>query len=173
MTKDKQDREKEREYGRKNMRRRRELYPERVKEIDKKAQAKYQLKKQAKAPADASNLRKVRAGPVASVRKGVSSDYLRCRSHTARARASGSSGRFNENEWRELCRRHDNKCACCGEHKPLTADHVISLATGGTNTIDNIQPLCRSCNSRKGASTIDYRNGSLRDQPKQMSLFEE
>jgi 5-methylcytosine-specific restriction endonuclease McrA len=28
-------------------------------------------------------------------------------------------------------------------------DHVVALARGGSNTRDNIQILCRSCNSAK------------------------
>lgn len=36
-------------------------------------------------------------------------------------------------------------------------DHVVPVLFGGSNDISNIQPLCRSCNSSKGASTVDYR----------------
>src|SRR5438552_3960763 len=33
----------------------------------------------------------------------------------------------------------------------LTIDHVHPLSLGGTNEDGNLQTLCRSCNSRKGA----------------------
>jgi uncharacterized protein YdaU (DUF1376 family) len=36
-------------------------------------------------------------------------------------------------------------------------DHVISLRDGGSDAIENLQPLCKQCNSSKGASNIDYR----------------
>lgn len=33
----------------------------------------------------------------------------------------------------------------------LTADHIVPLSRGGTNTWDNLQALCLSCNSAKKA----------------------
>lgn len=47
--------------------------------------------------------------------------------------------------------------AMCVEAKPLTLDHVLPIAVGGSNTIDNAQPLCAMCNSIKGVQHIDYR----------------
>jgi 5-methylcytosine-specific restriction endonuclease McrA len=33
--------------------------------------------------------------------------------------------------------------------KDLTADHILSLANGGSNILENIMILCRKCNSSK------------------------
>lgn len=78
--------------------------------------------------------------------------------HTRRARIKALAGRFNQSEWRNLCKFYQDTCLCCGANdKPLTPDHVIPLACGGSNRIDNIQPLCLSCNLKKGTKTIDYR----------------
>lgn len=73
-----------------------------------------------------------------------------------RARLLGK-GSFSLEEWNSLCSKYDNRCLCCGELKMLTIDHVVPVVMGGRNTIDNIQPLCMACNSRKHDKTIDYR----------------
>lgn len=62
-----------------------------------------------------------------------------------------------EQEWVDLCARYDHLCLCCGEQKPLSRDHVVPVVCGGLDTIENIQPLCKACNSRKNNRTIDYR----------------
>lgn len=45
------------------------------------------------------------------------------------------------------------------DHAEMTARHVIPLAKGGENTVENMQPLCRNCNSAKGVDNADYRGG--------------
>lgn len=70
----------------------------------------------------------------------------------------GAEGTFTHEEWVSLCETYNNKCLCCGRGDAmLTVDHVKPLSKGGTNWIDNIQPLCTSCNCSKGAREIDYR----------------
>lgn len=54
-------------------------------------------------------------------------------------------------------------CLACGRREPairLTVDHVIPLSLGGTNSLDNFQPLCADCNRRKGARLVDYRGAA-------------
>lgn len=48
-------------------------------------------------------------------------------------------------------------CLCCGSDNYISLDHIVPVFHGGENSIDNLQPLCRSCNSRKGTNIIDYR----------------
>jgi len=74
-----------------------------------------------------------------------------------RTRKVNSEGSFTAQEWQQLCEKYDNKCLCCSSDGPLEADHVVPLSKGGSSYIDNIQPLCRLCNSRKRDKTIDYR----------------
>lgn len=73
------------------------------------------------------------------------------------ARKQGSEGTFTFDEWRALCEKYDNRCLCCGKQVRLTPDHVRPLSKGGTNTIENLQPLCKSCNCSKRDKEIDYR----------------
>lgn len=74
-----------------------------------------------------------------------------------RALEAKAEGSFTAAEFRALCGKYGHRCLCCGEQKPLTADHVVPLYKGGTNWIDNIQPLCLSCNQKKRTQVIDYR----------------
>ena len=69
-----------------------------------------------------------------------------------RIRKRNAIGHHTEKEWRELKQMYNYTCLCCDKQEPeitLTRDHVIQLSDGGTDNIDNIQPLCRSCNSKK------------------------
>ena len=75
-----------------------------------------------------------------------------------RAFELGVEGEYTAAEFLALCERCGNACLCCGSAaKPLTLDPVVPLSLGGSNLITNIQPLCRSCNSRKNAKVVDYR----------------
>jgi 5-methylcytosine-specific restriction endonuclease McrA len=49
-------------------------------------------------------------------------------------------------------------CLKCNSDQDLTIDHIVSVNNGGTNSIDNLQILCRRCNASKGIKTIDYRS---------------
>ena len=65
-----------------------------------------------------------------------------------------------EEEWQELKAFYNFKCLGCGKQEPdikLTRDHVIPLTQGVSDSIDNVQPLCARCNSKKNNKHIDYR----------------
>lgn len=47
--------------------------------------------------------------------------------------------------------RDGNACLHCGATERLSLDHIHPWSLGGPDTLDNLQTLCRSCNSRKGA----------------------
>lgn len=80
------------------------------------------------------------------------------RNHESQRR--GSVGKITTQEWKDLKAFYDYRCLCCGKQEPeirLEIDHVIPVSRGGSNMIDNIQPLCRSCNAKKSNWMIDYR----------------
>lgn len=83
--------------------------------------------------------------------------YKRRSQHVRRIHQQ-NAGTYTNAEWNELCARYNHRCLCCGESRPLTIDHIVPISQGGSNTIDNLQPLCRSCNSRKNNRVIDYRS---------------
>lgn len=48
-------------------------------------------------------------------------------------------------------KRDDFTCKECGTREHLSVDHIIPESKGGTLDMDNLQTLCKLCNSRKGA----------------------
>jgi len=84
-------------------------------------------------------------------------DKLIAQINKRRTKKTGAGGSYTAEEWQDLCRKHGNKCLCCGSKERLYPDHVIPVSKGGTSFISNIQPLCASCNSRKHTRATDYR----------------
>jgi 5-methylcytosine-specific restriction endonuclease McrA len=83
-------------------------------------------------------------------------DVARARVHKRLARKKGAEGHYTQADWDEIVARQDGKCLLCGEQpERLTVDHIVALAKGGSNWPDNLQGLCHSCNSRKGARDMD------------------
>lgn len=88
--------------------------------------------------------------------KGRVSAIKQSKAH--RARRLGADGSHTDAEFLQMVEYFDSKCLCCGETSEyLTEDHVVSLSRGGSDSIENIQPLCMMCNRIKHAKTIDYR----------------
>lgn len=89
---------------------------------------------------------------------GITQDdafYCRIR----RNRKLNAFGLHTKGEWETLKAQYNWTCPCCKRSEPeikLTEDHIIPLSRGGSDNIENIQPLCRSCNCKKHTKTIKY-----------------
>ena len=93
--------------------------------------------------------------------KGGITNYERKLFLNARRRSlkSNAFGQHTQNEWETLKIQYNFRCPSCKEFEPkikLTEDHIIPLSKGGSNNIENIQPLCKSCNSQKYTEIIKY-----------------
>lgn len=60
-------------------------------------------------------------------------------------------------ELKDYIVERDKNCLSCGSIDDLAIDHITPLSKGGDNSHDNLQLLCRSCNSKKGSAECDYR----------------
>lgn len=78
-----------------------------------------------------------------------------------RAREVGAVGVLTLDDIDALKAFYDFTCLKCGAKPAISPDHVKPLATGGANTVDNLQLLCDNCNKGKGDEEIDYRRGKV------------
>jgi len=53
-------------------------------------------------------------------------------------------------QWENIKLNFGNTCAYCGESKKLTIEHFIPLSKMGELTVDNVLPICLSCNCSRG-----------------------
>lgn len=77
--------------------------------------------------------------------------------HNRRKRSNGGYHTFGE--WETLRAQYDWTCPCCGKKEPeikLSQDHIIPVSKGGSDNIENIQPLCLPCNIKKMTKIVRF-----------------
>lgn len=75
-----------------------------------------------------------------------------------RALKKHNGGEVTDDEWKAILDKYGHRCLCCGRTDlKLTMDHVVPLNLGGLHAKENIQPLCKSCNSKKRMKCTDFR----------------
>ena len=86
-------------------------------------------------------------------------EQIRAEKAIRRSRERGAFGRYSGKDVKRLFERQLGKCPGCRGNLALGyhIDHVIPLASGGSNLASNIQLLCPTCNIRKGAKNpVDF-----------------
>ena len=63
---------------------------------------------------------------------------------------------FTATQWEAMQVAFEYRCAYCHKRRKgkLTQDHITPLSKGGSHTLSNIVPACKSCNSRKHAGPV-------------------
>lgn len=75
------------------------------------------------------------------------------RRQTRENRIRNTENTLTKEQWDKILKLQDNRCIHCKKRfsaklKP-TIDHIIPLSRGGGLTMENVQALCKRCNSRK------------------------
>ena len=76
-------------------------------------------------------------------------------------RLKGAEGRIVKSDVDNLFETNNGKCYYCNINASKSIDHVIPISRGGTNYLNNLVPVCISCNSKKGAKLLSEWNPLL------------
>ena len=83
----------------------------------------------------------------------------RANSARRRARKRAAPGKpYTAREFRALCDESSWQCSYCARVLDIVtaeADHIVPLARGGSNGIENIAVSCRPCNISKNSAPLD------------------
>jgi len=77
-------------------------------------------------------------------------------------RRNSVAGVLDRIAWADKLLALNGECQMCGTTHKITIDHIIPLSKGGTNHIDNLQPLCHSCNASKGDKIQNNNEAQMR-----------
>lgn len=99
---------------------------------------------------------------------GRVTDASRCQAHRLPDRRPSPAARGYDDQWRKLSREARSLqpwCSDCGATTDLTADHLRWPA----RSLDDVDVVCRACNSRRGpvrtTGTIPHESDALPTRP--------
>lgn len=64
---------------------------------------------------------------------------------------------LKKRDWKKLCEKYMGRCAACLEEVGVDKLVRARICHELPYTLDNVQPLCLSCNSKQGSRTICYK----------------
>jgi len=65
-------------------------------------------------------------------------------------------------QWTKMVSLCGGACVRCGTTGAIVKDHILPIYQGGSDGIENLQPLCSSCTSSKGIEAFDHRPPGVR-----------
>lgn len=81
-------------------------------------------------------------------------------SDPALARSRGPAPKpISKSVRRRVIDKAGGRCVTCGATEDLCADHIHPRSRGGSDDENNLQALCRTCNTSKGAKTMEEWGG--------------
>lgn len=75
----------------------------------------------------------------------------------ARLAAAREKGTHSAEQWVSLIAEFGGRCVMCGTaERKIVKDHITPIYQGGSDGVDNLQPLCIVCNSAKGPDSFNW-----------------
>lgn len=81
----------------------------------------------------------------------IKKELWRVRTENMRAKVRGLECDLTLDEWTDILKRFDCKCAYCGGDFD-EMEHIVSISDGGGTTRYNVVPSCEDCNHEKSQS---------------------
>ena len=124
--------------------------PENHKEHRKEYMRNYRLKNKEKITAYNLEWSKNNKDKVAAIERKYRLSNLEKRAQLASKRRAKENGNetfvISNKFWLKI---YNSPCRFCGVEENITADHIVPVDKGGRHSEGNLQPLCKSCNSKK------------------------
>lgn len=131
-------------------------HPSRIREIKVRSSVKHREKNKNRA---AEQYKENRDTIIAKVSQWQKDNPDKVSARQKRRRARRANAPINDltlSQWEAILEAFNHCCAYCGKRKKgkLTQEHITPLSRGGSHTLSNVVPACRSCNSKKARGPV-------------------